>query len=127
MQPPYPPQIPPPGAPQPPPGGFAPPPAGSYAQPAPVARPTSTEAIIALVLGVLTMSSGCFPLGFAALYFGNTARKKALAEGDTGTNATLALIGMILGGLFGGLWLLFWIFEIVMLALGAGLAIFGGP
>ncbi len=73
------------------------------------------------------MSTGCFPLGALALYFGNKARQKAKEEGDTGTNPTLAMVGMVLGGAFGGLWLLFWIFEVVMLALGVGMAFWSMP
>jgi len=112
-----------------PPGfGFTPPPAGSYARPiGPPPTPTNSDAIIALVLGILTFSTSCFPMGFAALYFGARARKKAQEEGDTGSNATFALIGMIVGGAFGALWLLFWLFEAVMIAFGVGMAVWGAP
>ncbi len=118
----YPPGYPP-GVPGGPPG-FTPPPAGTYGQMAPPPRPTSTDAIVALILGVLTMSTACFPMGFVALYFGSKARKKAAEEGDTGSNATMALIGMVIGGVFGTLWLLFWLFEIVMILFGVGMAVF---
>jgi Domain of unknown function (DUF4190) len=124
-----PPGLPPPGPPGygPPPGGFVPPPAGTYGFAPVPPKPTSTEAIVALVLGIMTMSTSCFPMGFVALYFGSKARKKAAEEGDTGTNATLALVGMIMGGIFGVIWLLFWLLEFGMIALGMGVAIFGSP
>jgi len=108
--------------------GFVPPPAGSYAHPVgPAPPPSNSDAIIALVLGVLTVSTSCFPLGFAALYFGAKARKKAQEDGDTGSNPTFALVGMIIGGAFGALWLLFWLFEAAMIFLGVGMAVFGHP
>lgn len=123
--------APPPGPPpQPPPalGGFAPPPAGSYARPVgPPPTPTNSDAVVSLVLGILTFSTSCFPLGFAALYFGARARKKAREDGDTGSNATFALIGMIVGGSFGALWLLFWLFEAAMILLGVGMAVWATP
>lgn len=116
------------------PGGFAPPPgvpgAGGWGQP-PVQRPptppTNNDAIISLVLAVVTMSSSCFPLGFVAFYFGSRAKKKAKEDNDTGSNATLATIGQIMGGIFGALWLLFWLFELAMILMGVGFAIFAAP
>jgi hypothetical protein len=111
-----------------PPGGFVPPPIGAYGMGhAPPPVPTSTEAVVALVLGILTMSTSCFPMGFVALYFGNRARKTAREQGDTGMNPTLALVGMIIGGAFGGIWLLFWLFELLAILLGVGAAIWGSP
>ena len=87
----------------------------------------STEAILALVLGIVTLSSSCFPLGFVAIYLGTKARKKAAEENDTGTNPTLALVGMILGGVFGVLWLLFWLLEAGILIFTLGFAVFASP
>lgn len=122
-----------PPGPQPYPGGFAPPPgvpaAGGFGYAPQPPRPPSTnsDAIIAIVLAVVTMSSSCFPLGFAAFYFGSKAKKKAKEENDTGSNVTLATVGQIMGMVFGGLWLLFWLFELVMILMGVGLAIFAGP
>lgn len=121
--PPVPPGGPPPGGPV----GFVPPPAGSYGVPIAPAKPTNTDAILALVLAIATMSTTCFPMGFAALYFGNRARQKAKEENDTGHNATLALIGMIMGGIFGGIWLLFWLLEGGLLLFGVGMAVFASP
>lgn len=129
MQPPpgMPGQTPPPWAPggaPPGPPGFVPPPVGTYGQPYAPPKPTNSDAIISLVLGILTVSTSCFPMGFAALYFGARARKKAREDNDTGSNATFALVGMIIGGVFGALWLLFWLFEAAMIFFGIGMAIF---
>lgn len=116
---------PPPGAPPP---GFLPPPAGSYGRPfGPPPTPTNSDAIIALVLGILTVSTSCFPMGFAALYFGAKARKKAQEENDTSSNPTFALVGMIIGGTFGAIWLLFWLFEAAIIFFGVGMAVFAHP
>jgi hypothetical protein len=130
MQPP--PFAPPPGGPPvggaPPAGAFVPPPPGTYGGPvAPPSKPVSTEAIMALVLGVVTLSSSCFPMGFAAVWLGMKARKKAAEEKDTGDNPKLALVGMIMGGTFGVLWLLFWLLEVGFLIFVGGFWIFGGP
>ncbi|MFO0567339.1 MAG: DUF4190 domain-containing protein [Polyangiaceae bacterium] len=121
--PPVPPGGPPPGGPV----GFVPPPAGSYGVAVNPPKPTSSDAIISIVLAVATMSTSCFPLGFAALYFGNRARKKAKEEGDTGGNATIALVGMIVGGIFGVIWALFWLLEAGLLIFGVGMAVFAHP
>jgi hypothetical protein len=108
--------------------GFVPPPPGTYGAPfGTPSKPTSSDAVIALVLAIATMSTTCFPMGFAALYFGNRARQKAKEENDTGNNATLALVGMIMGGIFGGIWLLFWILEGALLIFGVGMAVFVSP
>ena len=96
MQPP-PPQAPPPQA---PPGGFTPPPVGTYGYPPPPPPPgPSGEAIAALVCGVVAAS--CFPLGFVALYFGAKARRMAREDPQRAGSDQLALVGMIIGGLFG--------------------------
>jgi len=123
-----PPQVPPGGPPPGGPAGFVPPPAGSYGVPAMApAKPTNTDAVVSLVLAIATMSTTCFPMGFAALYFGNRARQKAKEENDTGHNPTLALVGMILGGVFGGIWLLFWLLEAGLILFGVGMAVFTRP
>jgi hypothetical protein len=78
---------------------------GAYQKPP--GTPTSTEAILAVVLGAVGFTACCFPISFAAYYFGSKARKQAREQGDpSGTNANLGLVGMILGGVFGGLSLL---------------------
>ncbi|MBI3205327.1 MAG: DUF4190 domain-containing protein [Polyangiaceae bacterium] len=134
--PPGPPWTPPGGAPPVPPGGpppggpvgFVPPPVGTWGAPiGPPPKPTDSNAVISLVLAIATMSTTCFPMGFAALYFGHKARQKAKEENDTGNNATLALVGMIMGGIFGGIWLLFWLLEAGLLIFGVGMAVFTRP
>jgi len=102
-------------------GGFTPPPAGEYG--ARAATPTSTEAILALVLGILGFTTACFPLGFVGFYLGARARKQARELGEpSSTNATLGLVGMILGGVFGVLYALFWLVyaAIIVIAVVAG-------
>jgi hypothetical protein len=89
-------------------GAFTPPPVGQYAPKPPT--PTSTEAILALVLAIVGFTTSCFPAGLVAVYFGAKARRVARESGEpNNTNATLGLIGMILGGIFGALYGLFWI------------------
>lgn len=116
------------------PGGFAPPPgvpgAGGWGQmppQRPPSPPTNNDAIISLVLAVVTMSSSCFPLGFVAFYFGSRAKKKAREDNDTGSNATLATVGQIMGMIFAIIWLLFWGFEAAVFLFIGGVALFAGP
>lgn len=91
----------------------------------------STEAIVALVFGIMTPLTSCFPLGIVALWMGAKARKQAAAAGEPGgSNAGMALAGMICGGVFGVLWGLYWLFYAVMMILGfgfVGLAALAGP
>ena len=101
-------------APPPPPGlrpnPFEPPPAGSYGVPAPIyaaAPPASSEAIAAIVCGILAWT--CFPLGFVAIWLGARARRAARENPERVGGEQLALAGMIIGGIFGVLWLLFWL------------------
>jgi hypothetical protein len=78
--------------------------------------------VIGLVLAIAAMSTSCFPLGFVGMWFGAKARRAARDAGDPGgTEGTLGLIAMIVGGIFGGLWALFWIFELVMIVFGFGM------
>jgi len=87
--------------------------------------PTSTEAILALVLAILGFTTSCFPLGLIGFYLGARARKQARELGEpSGTNATLGLVGMILGGVFGALYALFWLVYagIIVVAVIAGAA-----
>lgn len=99
--------------------GFQPPPMG-YQPPRPPPSIPS-EAIIAIGCGFIAMSTTCFPFGFVALYYGKKARDIARERGDTGATATLGLVGMIMGGVFGALWLVFWVFELLMILFGFGL------
>ncbi len=97
-------------SPAPRPNPFEPPPAGSYAGPSglrPYAPPTSSEAIGAMVCGVMAWS--CFPLGILAIWLGFRARRAVRESHGQLAGEQLALAGMIIGGIFGGLWLLFWL------------------
>jgi Domain of unknown function (DUF4190) len=92
------------------PSPFEPPPIGSYAGPSavrPYAPPTSSEAIGAIVCGVMAWS--CFPLGFVAIWLGFRARRSIAESHGQLAGEQLALAGMIVGGIFGTLWLLFWL------------------
>jgi len=111
--------------PPPPPGPnpFEPPPVGSYGVPVPTypaAPPASSEAIAAIVCGVMAWT--CFPLGFVAIWLGARARRAARENPQRFGGEQLALAGMIIGGVFGFLWLLFWLFYvlIIVFAIGAG-------
>ena len=100
---------------QPPPGPgrpnpFEPPPVGSYGMPVPsyaAAPPASSEAIAAIVCGLMAWT--CFPLGFVAIWLGARARRAARENPERVGGQQLALAGMIIGGIFGVLWLLFWL------------------
>ncbi|HWZ89645.1 MAG TPA: DUF4190 domain-containing protein [Polyangiaceae bacterium] len=103
----------------PPPGHnpFEPPPVGSYGGPpgmAPTA-PASSEAVAALVCGILAWS--CFPLGIVAIWLGVRARRAARDSAGRVGGDNLALGGMIVGGIFLALWLLYFATIGVMVAL----------
>ena len=114
--------------PQPPPAGprpnpFEPPPVGSYGMPVPnySAKPAaSSEAIAAIVCGLLAWT--CFPMGFVAIWLGARARRAARENPERVGGAQLALAGMIIGGIFGVLWLLFWLLYagFLLFAIGFG-------
>ncbi|HEY0464483.1 MAG TPA: DUF4190 domain-containing protein [Polyangiaceae bacterium] len=92
------------------PNPFEPPPVGSYGLPVPSyasAPPASSEAIAAIVCGVLAWT--CFPLGFVAIWLGARARRAVRENPERVGGDQLALAGMIIGGIFGVLWLLFWL------------------
>lgn len=91
--------------------------------------------MLALILSIVGIGTTCFPLGFAAVYFGVKARKQARDIGDpNNSNATLGLVGIIVGAIFGSLWGLYWLFNGMIILAYVGLvfaAIFaaavGGP
>ena len=109
--------------PAPPPNPFEPPPVGSYAAGYPrYAPPTSSDAIGALVCGI--MSWGCFPLGFLAIWLGARARRTiAESHGQTGGDQA-ALAGMILGGVFVGLHVLVFIAYLALFGFGIAFGAF---
>jgi len=111
--------------PAPPPNPFEPPPVGSYAGyhgPTRYAPPTSSDAIGALVCGIL--SWGCFPLGFLALWLGARARRTIReSQGQLGGDQA-ALAGMILGGIFVGLNVLLLFVYLVLFGFGIAFGAF---
>lgn len=117
-QPPYPPQGPVP--PYPPPGAFTPPPIGAYGYP-PAAPQPSGEAIAALICGLLAFS--CFPLGFVAIWLGARARQAARENPERVGGEQMALIGMIVGGVLGTLYLLFVIVYIAIVVFAIGFSL----
>lgn len=106
------------------PNPFQPPPAGSYGMPVPSysAPPASSEAIAAIVCGVLAWS--CFPLGFVAIWLGARARRAARENPERVGGQQLALAGMIVGGIFGILWALFWLAYLAFFAFAIGFGVF---
>lgn len=79
------------------------------------------------MLSIVGLSTSCFPVGLIAVYFGMKARRQARELGEpNSTNATLGLVGMILGAVFGGLWGLLYlayigimVFAVVAAAMGS--------
>ena len=107
------------------PNPFEPPPAGSYGMPMPTYRaapPASSEAVAAIVCGVLAWS--CFPLGFVAIWLGARARRAARENPERVGGEQLALAGMIVGGIFGILWLLFWLAYVAFFVFAIGFGAF---
>jgi hypothetical protein len=86
---------------------FQPPPAGAGGQ-------NKTLAIISLVLGILSMC--CYTgilTGIVALILGFIANKKANQDPQNYGGKGLALAGMITGGLFFAIWIVYWIVIII--------------
>jgi ABC-type Fe3+ transport system permease subunit len=94
---------------------FEPPPVGSYGGPPGTspAPPASSEAVASLVCGILAWS--CFPMGIVALWLGARARRTARENPGRVGGDNLALGGMITGGIFLGLWLLYFVGLFVMI------------
>ena len=63
-------------------------------------------AIASLVLGLGSMMTTCFPLGLVGLWLGHRARKAARQRGEPSGSPDdmMALIGMILCGVFALSW-----------------------
>lgn len=116
-------QLPP--GPGPRPNPFEPPPVGSYGMPVPsysATPPASSEAIGAIVCGVMAWT--CFPLGFVAIWLGTKARRAARENPQRVGGAQLALAGMIIGGIFSALWLLFWLIYVGIFVFAFGFGAF---
>jgi hypothetical protein len=104
--------------PPPSPNPFEPPPVGSYGGAsggAPQAPPAASEAVAALVCGVLAWS--CFPLGIVAIWLGVRARRAIRENPGRVGGDNLALGGMIVGGLFLAFWLAYMAMVAVMVLL----------
>jgi hypothetical protein len=108
-----------------PPGGFAPPPAGSFGYP-PIPPQPSGEAIAALVCGIMAFT-GCFPLGFVALWLGARARRAARENPGRVGGEQLALVGMIVGGTMATIYTLGLIAYVVFIVFIIGVAATSGP
>lgn len=109
---------PPPELPGPPRSPFEPPPAGSYGAIYPdprLAPKASSEAVAALVCGLLAWS--CLPLGFVAIWLGFRARRAARENPAYVGGENLALAGMIVGGIFAAI-------GVLMLLLYVGVIVF---
>lgn len=123
MQPPYG-APPPPQGPQAPPGQFTPPPAGSYTGTATPPQ-ASGEAVAALVCGIGGWF--CFPLGFVAVWLGARARRAARENPGRVGGEQMALAGMIIGGVMGGLQLLLALVYVGMIVFAVGFAATTSP
>ena len=130
--PPYPPPGPPPHGylpqgppPYVPPGAFTPPPVGTYGYPPQPPPQPSGEAIAALVCGLLAFS--CFPLGFVAIWLGARARQAARDNPDRIGGEQMALIGMIVGGVIGTLYMLFFLAYFAMIIFAIGIGVTSSP
>ena len=84
------------------------------------APPASSEAVAALVCGIMAWS--CFPIGFVAVWLGVRARRAARANPEQVGGDQMALIGMIIGGFFGAIGMLFLMayFAFFVFAIGFG-------
>lgn len=57
-----------------------------------------------MICGCAAFATGCFPLGFVAVYLGMKARRLAKEQPDRYGGDGLALAGMIVGGIVGVLY-----------------------
>lgn len=112
---------------QPPEGGQAQPPQPQIPPTPPplgAAPPTDGQAIAALVLGILGLAGVCPIVGsIAAIVMGRSAEKRIEASGGTIGGEGLAKAGWILGIVGIALGVLFLLFFLVVLAIGAAITI----
>lgn len=73
------------------------------------------------------MSFSCFPLGFVAIWLGARARRLARENPQTVGGETMALAGMITGGVIAVLTLLFWLAYFGFFAAMFGIGLASGP
>ncbi len=117
-----------PPAPYQPPSPFQPPPVGSYGGPGGMGSPTppaTSEAIGALVCGLMAWT--CFPLGFLALWMGSRARKTIRESNGQLGGDSMALAGMIIGGIFGGIGVLILLIYLGMIVFMVGFGALSHP
>lgn len=97
-----PPYGPPPGAAPPPPGHlpvggpYPPPYPGTPHYGYPPARPTNSNALVALILGIVSLLL-CQPLGLVAFFIGRGARREVAASNGREDGDGMALAGQIIG------------------------------
>lgn len=121
----------PPGPGGPPPGGFGgPPPGGNFGFPVPPPMPVRqmhAMAIVSLVSAIVSWMMCPLIGGIVAVVTGMMAKKAIKNEPEKWdpTGGTMALIGMILGGINFGLWLLFVLFYVVMILFVGTAAVLG--
>jgi hypothetical protein len=89
------------------------------------APPATSEAIGALVCGLMAWS--CFPLGFLALWMGSRARKTIRESNGQLGGDSMALAGMIFGGIFAGLGVLIVLVYVGMIIFMVGFGALGHP
>jgi hypothetical protein len=70
-------------------------PGGAYAPV--VSAPNDSQAMLALVLGIISVFPCCSILGPVALFIGNSSRRRIQASGGTLGGEGLATAGLILG------------------------------
>ena len=102
-------------------------PAPGFGQNMPVPAPppslNQTLAIVSLVLGIISLCCYISPItGLAALITGYLAKKNIKADPATYGGDGLALAGMITGGVFFVLGIIYWIYIIFIV----GMAALGG-
>jgi hypothetical protein len=109
--------------------------AASVAAVYPTARPTDSQAILALVLGVLSPIGALFyglpgvVLGALAIFFGLRSRRRIKKAGGALAGGGMALAGWIVGavGLVTGLLWFAFLFALFMAMISGGSGAKGGP